>query len=513
MENTIKKKKIIFSAICSSVLLAVTFATDRGIFTFPPRSDERYALAMADYCVCKILAFAVLIALFFLIGTLIFDRGEGRDALLGVIKCACLYLPVIVICLVIKLPAGFLTNDEYSIYNDSTNLIHDTWFNYMTVYYYTVSLMLIPFRYGPIIMKTVIEFFVAGYTVYRSKLYFGKRAGMFMYVLFLMYPVIAYTTSAHRLPVYFLIYLAMFVKLTFDRLEKKDLSAAGAAFMLIAGAVLTQWRTEGIYLVVLLPILMFLAYPNIRNKKSVAAVLVSYMLIQYVISIPQNGIGSENLSGAANDRMKPFYAYTITNMYRNGLDPVKNADDLAIIDRYIPIESIESINEYYEDINYEDVLILYKEEFGGVRENAGYTEYYDFTQAVKRIFANNPDVFVRTRWGAFKYAALPYHIEGSGGGISGMIKTALSIVKTISYNLFIPTVFAALLCIVSLIRRKWYMFFVGGGLCAHWFIVFVLAPASYFKYYFPVYIMEYFYIIALMIWFFASRSSRACPLD
>jgi hypothetical protein len=53
--------------------------------------------------------------------------------------------------------------------------------------------------------------------------------------------------------------------------------------------------------------------------------------------------------------------------------------------------------------------------------------------------------------------------------------------------------------IFSLVRRKWYSFFVFGGIMAHWFIVFILAPASYFKYYFPVYIVSYFYAVLILV--------------
>ena len=362
-------------------------------------------------------------------------------------------------------------------------------------------------------MKALIELLVVGYCVFRSRGYFGRKAGLFMYALFLLYPVIAYTTSAHRLPVYFLVYLALFCKLTFDRLEKKDITLSGAAFILLSGAVLTQWRTEGIYLLALIPILMLLVYPKLRNVRMAALVIIAYASIQFVISIPQNGMGGD-LSGAANDRMKPFYAYTITNMFRNGLDTDKNAEDLAIVDRYLALSQIEKINEHYGDINYEDVLILYKEEFPAVREDAGYTEYYEFTEALKRIFKNNPDVFAKTRIGAFRYAALPYHITYSGASPKALAALAVSIVKSLAYNLFIPTAFAALMCIVCLVKRKWFGFFAAGGLIAHWSIVFVLAPASYFKYYFPVYIMSYFFITVLLIWYFAGKKrGLSCPVS
>nr|MCR5673756.1 hypothetical protein [Lachnospiraceae bacterium] len=89
---------------------------------------------------------------------------------------------------------------------------------------------------------------------------------------------------------------------------------------------------------------------------------------------------------------------------------------------------------------------------------------------------------------------------------------ALSIVKSLSYDLFIPVGFAAILLVYSLIKRRWLTFFVTGGLACHWFIVFVLAPASYFKYYFPVFIISYFYGIALLIWLFNRKKGLKCPV-
>ncbi len=496
---TDRLRKIIIPASSALTVLWALFSyfAGKNIFVFPARSDERYALAAADYSICFILAALVMFALSYGLFLVIFSKGPVRDRLLGIIKCGLLYLPVLIAVVCVKLPAGYLSNDEYAIVKDAVNLIHDTWFTYLTVYYYIISFMLVPVTYGPIIVKVIIEFFVAGYVIYRSRKYFGKRAGLVMYILFLMYPVIAYTTSAHRLPVYFFLYLLVFSKLLFDRLENRVITPVGVFFILLAGAVLTQWRTEGIYLLVLIPILLFIVYPDLRGKKAVVAVIISYIAIQLVISIPQNFITGEGLKGQANDRMKPFYAYTVTNMFRNGLDRDKNAEDISVIDRYIPVDSIDAINEHFADINYEDVLILTKEEFNGVRPEAGYAEYYDFTEAVKRIFLNNPEVFLRTRWGAFRYAAVPYPFSFGPAGV-----------KSLFYNLFIPSVFVVAAFVYCLIKRRWFDFFVFGGLICHWFIVFILAPASYFKYYFPVYIMAYFYIFLII----AGLISKKRPL-
>lgn len=508
MKNGTSKNHIAgYAAVLAAVLVTISFYTDRMIFTFPAPDDDRRVLALADYGICKVLAAAVLLLLCLTVMTLAFGKGKVRERLWKVVKCGLIYLPVIVIVLIIKLPAGYVTNDELAICENAKNLVHDTWFCYLTVYYYIVSFMIFPFTYGPIIMKALIEFFIVGYTVFRSEEYFGKKAGKFMYLLFLMYPVIAYTTSAHRLPVYFLLYLLVYVVLIFDLLEKREASRLKLFLLFLAGAVLSIWRTEGIYLVALIPILLFIVYPKLRNKKSIVFVILFFAAVRFIVSLPQDAVTGQDLSSAANDRMKPFYAYTITNMFRNGLDVNANADDLAAVDAYIPLEAIDAINDHYGDINYEDVLILIKEEFGGIRQDAGYTQYYDFTQACRHIFANNPGVFLRTRWGAFCYAALPYHITFSGMQIRQLVSFALSAVKSFAYNLFIPVIFLMILCVYSLFRKKWFTFFATGGLMAHFALVFILAPASYFKYYFPVYIMGWFYVIFLAIRHFTKKDA------
>lgn len=500
-------KCVVIAALLAVVHSVVTFFTDRMIFMFPENASEHFGMAVIDYSVCKIIVFLLLTMLYYSVLAVFLDKGEYAKEFKRVVLCAAPYLVVLAGTLIIKLPQGFLTNDENAIYQNAITLTHDTWFNYLTNYYYIASLMIFPFKYGPIIAKIVLEFFTVGYVVYRVRLYYKGKAGYFSYLVFILYPVIAYTTSAHRLPVYFFLYLLLFSKLIFDALEKKELNYITYGLMLVLGAMLTQWRTEGIYLAVLVPILMLFVYPSLRNKKSVIILIVATCLVQYIISIPQNGMGA-GLSDKANDRMKPFYAYTITNMYRNGLNLEKNAEDLAIVDKYLSLDKVREINEYYQDINYEDVLILYKDEFMGVRPEADVTEYIEYTKALKRIFINNPDIFMKTRWGAFKYAALPYHIVWPQGGIRGLVSFGVSLIKSVSYNLFIPVILMFVLLVYSLIKKRWYSFFFFGGLSCHWFIVFILAPASYFKYYFPVYIMAYFYVMILALWYFCGRKKE-----
>ncbi len=471
-------KQNIVALVLATVHCCITFFTDPHVFKAPAVEH------LFNYLVCKLILF---VFLFFIYRALIFRS----PATLEILKYSALYLVPLAAVMVFKLPQGFLSNDETLIFAEAGNLADYTWFYYLTTYYYIVTMMLIPSWLGPVLVKVAIQLLVCGYIVFRVRHYLDKRYGYFMYLAFLIPPVLAYTTSAHRIPVYFLLYAFMVFSLLMDRLEQRPVSRPKLLWLLILGAVLTQWRTEGIYLAALLPILLLLTYPALRNKKKAAAIVLVYIFIQYLVQIPQNGVLPMRMGDKAENRMGPFYAYTITNMFRNGLDPGKNREAIELVGRYLDIDTIEAINRDLGDINYEDVLILYYPGYTGLKEGAGDEDYRAYVEGCRSIFVNNPGVFLKTRIGAFDYAATPYSIAWKEGGVRGFALFLVSVVKTIAYNVYAPFVLLMIGLVYALVRRRWWTFFLGGGLMCHWFIVFILAPASYFKYYFPLYFTVY----------------------
>ena len=466
----------------------LTFYTDSFVFERNGETNE------FNYIACKI----ILLILLFFVWKRIFEHS--RDDL-QVLKFAGLYLIPLIIVMYFKLPQGFLSNDESLIYEEAVHLKDYTWFSYLTTWYYILSLMLIPFKLAPIFIKVMIQLLVCGYTVKRLAGRFGIKRAFFAYIPFLFYPVLAYTTSAHRIPVYFLLYAFLIFKLYMDRQEGRDTGFKELIWILLLGAVLTQWRTEGIYLIIILPLLLFFAYPFLRSIKRFLIMAALFILAQYLVSVPQNGLIPGRMGDKANNRMAPFYAYTITNMMRNGLDRDRNRESLKKIDRYLDIAAIDRINEDLKDINYEDVLILYYPGYTGVREDVTPEDYNAYTEGCVEIFKNNPDVFFKTRRGAFNYAALPYHLNFAAlsGGAKGLVLFAFSIVKALFYNLYIPCILLVIGLIIFLIRRRWFEFFASSGLAGHFVIVFILAPASYFKYYFPIYFTVYLFLTVFAV--------------
>ena len=488
--------------ILALVHVFISFFTDRFIFTLS-------VAFLHNYIPCKVLMFIFL----WLFWRMLF--GCDRKML----KYCLIYLIPIAAVLVFKLPQGFLSNDEVLIFENASVLADYKWFYYLTTWYYIISLMIFPFKLGPVMVKVIIQVLLCGYCVNRTSLYLNRRypsenghknpGGLIMYAAFLLPPILAYTTSAHRIPVYIFLYLFLIFKLFMDMLEDRSPSGFSLLGLLFLIAVLTQWRTEGIYLAVTGPLLLFIAFPSLRkSKKQILVICLVSLFCQYLVSVPQYGFIPKRMGDQAANRMSPFYAYTVTNMFRNGLDLKKNEQSLALIDRYISVDTIAAINDFLGDTNYEDVLILYYEGYTGLREGATDDDYLAFVEGSKRLMKDNPQVLLKAKLGSFDYAATVYDIRWNQGGIKGFLLFLVSIVKTLSYNLYIPMILLTVLFILSIIKRRPFTFFMTLGLFAHWFIVFVLAPASYFKYYFPV----YFTVYTSYIFILSCLAAKKAPL-
>lgn len=485
MKKFVLSTEFIVSMTLAFIHFVITFFTDSSIFNV--LDDNLPSDKSFNYFCCKIILFVFLYFIYRTLFRVIINPNRKITSEFQIIKYASVYLIPIIAVLIFKLPQGFLSNDESLIFAEATALNSYTWFYYLTTYYYIVCLMLIPTWFGPILIKVLIQLLVCGYVVYRINRYTGgSKFSYIMYVSFLLPPVLAYTTSAHRIPVYYLLYLLIFFILLMDMLENIVPSKQKLFWIMVLTAVLTQWRTEGIYLAVTLPILYFVSYKSLRTKNTALLIVLFSILIQYAVAIPQyGGFYADRLGDQANNRMGPFWAYTITNMYRNGLDLEKNADDLALVDRYLDVATIKAINDDLGDINYEDALILYYEGYTGLRTDATVEDYIAYTEGCKNIFINNPDVLIKTKLGSFDYAARPYHMK------NGLVNR----IKDIVYDLYIPLAIIIILWLASIIYRKGFLFFASSSVLCHFAIVFILSPASYFKYYFPIYMMGYFYLI------------------
>lgn len=370
-----------------------------------------------------------------------------------------------------------LAGDEWNIYNQVINYnIYPYHFTYITGILYALSFMLIPCQMGIVLVKIIFQALVCGYCVYRFVDYMGKR-GMMIYFLFFLYPTVEFGIQVHRMQFYSLIFLVLMVKLLLDnRLCKSNLTMQlkqVLLFMMILFSILSIWRKEGIYLVILTPILLCVSY-GIHSKKEICWICISFFAIILIIYFPEK-IGKNKFTQESGHTYNAWFV----NMCREGLDKSKYPDEMETIDKYLSLEAVDYINEQLGDENYADEYIAWKKGYVGIRSSASRDDYENYAKAVRRIVLKEPWIFIKTRIGLWKYM-LPHY----------------GCVKNLMTNLNIPLLIIITAIGYSLVKKNWLLFLLSGMTLAHGSITLLFAPAAYTKYYFQLYLFGWL----LLIW-------------
>ncbi len=481
-----RKKKLILASAALLYWLA-SFYLERFAFT-PGAAAGR----LFTYICVKLAALAVIYAL------LLFFT----DALTGLRAKTPAAMTLIYTLPVFLLVTGFWSvTDSYPLtYGDQFNILNAAYeysnmggfFNYMTTGFFMVAMNIVPSGAFAVIFKIFAVSLAVGYCVFRMRRLTGSVWCLLLYLPFLLPPGLYLSYNIHRCPIYAPLYLAFSCLLICDHIEKRELTRGKFLLLCFVIAVLTQWRSEGIYLLVLGPILLYAAYrPKLsaRQKAAAAAVMLGAQLIVF---IPQRM--ETAASDSSKDRALPLYEYLITNMERKGLDKEKNAADLAIIDRYVSVDAIHLLNEENGDFNYGENLIIY----GGLREGSTEQDKANFTAAVRRIVLKNFGVYLRTQLGAWSYITTEEFHDRRMDEISNIFQ-----------NLYVPTAWLLALWIYTLVKKKWCLWFMTSAHLGHMLITTALLPASYFKYYYSEYLYAIFTALLCLLLFIKGRKERA----
>ena len=341
-------------------------------------------------------------------------------------------------------------------------------FNYWTMYIPMVAMTIVPAEAFAIVFKILLMSLAAGYCIFRVMRISASKLSFLLYLPFLLPPGLYQSYSIHRCPMYAVLYLLFACILICDHYEGKRLSGGKLLLMSFMAAVLTQWRSEGIYLFVLAPILLYFTYKPKLSASKKAAALAAMLAVQVLVYLPTRFDRNENAH-----RALPFFEYLITGMERKGLDKEKNAEDLAIVNRHISIDAIHALNERQGDYNYNDNIIIFED---GLVHGAGDVEKTEFQKAMIRIIIRNPLVYLRTQLGAWLHISNAFQFERK-----------LDYPANIFKNLYVPTAWLIGLWIYLLVKKQWCYWFITSGHLCHMAITTALLPAAYFKYYYSEY--------------------------
>lgn len=449
-----------------------SFGLERLVFTVPPTAH------LFDYLLCKLLLFAVMFAFW---RFLCHARRGGWER--SVLLHALPYLAVLIVWLLLYHPF-VLTADELNIYQHAVQLdSFSYWFNYLTGYYWIMGLMVIPHPMGPVFLKLLLQALIVGYVVARQTRLSGKW-GWLLYLPFCFPFVLEQGISAHRLPVYGMLYLFLMAKLVYDRREDRRPDRRTLAGLSLLIGVLVIWRTEGIYLAPLGAVLLCVAY-RVKVNRAAWKKLPVYVLLLAVVALPQLKGYFVDSDLSLGLRTKPLCGYALCNMFRNGLTEDMIAEERADIEGYLDLQTIRDYNARNGDLNYSSALIM-----DGAKE-ADYAAQERFCDAVKRVILKHPLIYLKSQWNAWRYTSDQYGADFSGG-LPGLFHGLYAL----SCKVWIPTALVALFCLIALVRRNWLVFWLTGCGLANWVIVTVFMPAAYAKYFYVDYLMGYFLLFA-----------------
>ena len=232
-----------------------------------------------------------------------------------------------------------LYGDEFNIYSQAINYnMYPYHFTYLTGLIYILSYMIIPCQIGIVLIKLILQSLVCGYCVHRITNRFGK-SGYFIYLLFLLYPVMTYSIEVHRMHFYALLYITVSVKLIFDWLEDKQLTNFDLLTISLGYSILAIWRKEGIYLLVIAPAMICFAYNKFQLKQFLKIIMV-FVITFLILYIPQ----CFSPRGFTSESSHTYNAWFV-NMCREGLNKEKYPNQMDAIDKYMSLDAVDYINE------------------------------------------------------------------------------------------------------------------------------------------------------------------------
>ncbi len=357
---------------------AISFVTDKIFFDYV-YWDLSGAVGIAKTAITygvKLVFLIFLLVLYQGIYWFIFEADKSFK------RYSLIYLCINMLLLVLTWP-GIWRMDEFGILNSASLLLPVFWQNYLTSAFYILSIMLIPVPTGVIIVQIVCISLLAGSVVKMSVKRFGP-IGLISFIPLFFFPVLDSNLYPMRMSLYAFLELWLIARLITGEIRDR-----GQAYTLcLAAALVTVWRTEAAYYLVLFPVALYLV---VKEKELLRRALIVFL----ALTIPLFTVQS------IGDKLTSSHQYDLTSVMLP-LVPLTEASsvsadetELAAINKVVPVDLIlETAEEGKSGIN------LF---WSDLYDKTDYSdeEYAAFKKAYYSLIKKYPDVFLKERWECF----------------------------------------------------------------------------------------------------------------
>ncbi len=497
-ENSIINPMAVLATV---IQFTVSFFTDRLFFNYWPIIKTSDLIRIIVF---KTLFFIALFIIWQVILKLI-DGVKNKNVNITWFRCAIGYFTILFISTLAVWP-GLWESDEFHILAENISLHILIWQSLLSNVFYIISLMILPFPTGVVFIQIIIVSVIVGYVLsYIFREFKLSTTGkIIMWIPFGFMPVLYFAQAPVRLGLYSFLEL-LFVTMLYKLYKQTVWSTSEMIIAAILVSVLATWRTEGIYYIVIAPVLIWIFMKKDRRFKE------KYIIYILVISILQFSIQNYMYHYSSED------SYEITAY----INPIQEILGYAAIND----------DEYFSEISAEidpvldtDLLIKNNEKGmtgiasfwqGGVIKQYSKEDYRKFKRAYIKLIERYPLVFLKERlntyWESDQFIRSTldlhnrdddwtvrfcntYHMtESINPQIRYIIVKLIELddnkLHKIVYHPFLPQLILFVILIVSMIQKKYKCTGILFLVLMRVPLVFITAPEKYFMYYFPTYLI------------------------
>ena len=443
---------------------------------------------------------------------------------------------IINIILLILIWPGHWVWDEITVLNAATKTQLNIWQSYLTVIYYSMCLMLIPYACGITIIQSIFISIVMAYISTNLYMIYKKKSISILLYLVMLIPSIALNNLRPlRLQIYTYILLLAFATIIFDKINGRKLTLRKSLILLILTTLLILWRSEGIIFCLFIPILMLIAY-NKKGMNYTKTILI--VIMNVIILLMYNHVINSMEDWVTKSKAKyglTIYINPLSQIVQEDLHGKNISENLENINKVLDLEVLKKYPAYTEIPAFWNSSDLVREDF---QEHLS-----EFKKSYIKIVLDNPMSFLKARTKTL--LATCYYNGHIGTPRTSLIqhysnpnfndtftddflnnykftsaispKTKVNVEKFLSgkstsepgkYNKFILYVFwnivpIIIICafniILSIIKKRYEYSCIFLALLGNVAIIFLTAPASYFMYYLPVFVSGI--IFSLCFWY------------
>lgn len=424
--------------------------------------------------------------------------------------------------------------DETTLLTAATKTEVNIWQSYITVIYYALCMMAIPYACGITIIQSLFIAFVMSYVSTNLYMIYKKKSvSIALYLVMLIPSVILNNLRPLRLQVYAYILLLLFCILIFDKIYKRKLTLHRSLVLLILSSLLILWRSEGIIFCIVIPVLMLIVY----NKKGMNYIKTALIVVLNIIILLSYNRVLNSMKDWVEQAKKKYsvtvYVNPLSQMIQEDLHGKDLDKNLENIDKVLDLEILKKYPSYTE-------IPAFWEEDNFLRDN--FEEHLsEFKKSYIKIVLDNPILFLKARIKTFLatcyyennigtpgISLVKYYTDSNNSdaftddflqnykftsAINAKVKVNVETflmgakLKTQGYNKIILYLFwnvlpVMIICtiniVISFIKKRYEYLCMFLALMCNSAIIFLTAPANYFMYYFPMYVTGI--IVSICFW-------------